>query len=83
MKQIWWHHRMVGARLKAWPVNPKGWAAIAVLLVFALSVPTISWALFGPRAIAFSLPLVFVAVFGATYWILFNRSSRAPDSDPS
>lgn len=83
MKKIWWHHRRVGPRLKAWPANQKGWAAVAVLLVFAFGVLTISWALFGPEAIAFSLPLVFVATFGATYWFLLNRSSRAPDSDHS
>lgn len=83
MEQTWWHHRMVGRRLKAWPVNAKGWAAVAVLLVFGVGVPTSSWALFGPEAIAFSLPLVFVAVYSATYWILFNRSSRVPNRDPS
>ncbi len=74
---VWWNHRTVGRRLKAWPVNAKGWAALAGLVLTGVAIPGVGALAFGKTGAVLGTPLGMIAVFGGTYWVLFNRSRRA------
>lgn len=78
-KEVWFNHRQVGHRLKAWPVNAKGWVALACIVLTGLAVPAIFALAFGKLAGFVGLPIGMVVAFGATYWVLLNRSRRHRD----
>ncbi|MDG2523335.1 hypothetical protein P7B02_17535 [Caulobacter segnis] len=78
-KEIWWNHRYVGRRLKAWPVNAKGWAALFGIVTVGLAIPLGCGLAFGKDAAFIGLPVGLAVTFGSAYWVLFNRSRRVPD----
>ncbi|OYW23650.1 MULTISPECIES: hypothetical protein [unclassified Sphingomonas] len=75
-REIWFEYRIQGSRLKAVPVNAKGWAALLVLVAFPLMVTLpigqLTWGL-GPAPFVISLVTSLTLVFFAVRHLLRTR----------
>lgn len=75
-REIWFEYRIQGWRLKAVPVNAKGWAALLVLVAFppvvTIPIGQLTWGL-GPAPFVISLVTSLTLVFFIILYLLRTR----------
>lgn len=75
-RDIWFEYYHVGHRLKAYPVNAKGWVSLLALVSIPLALPIFTMSLFGddgPATFVVSLVTTLALVFFTILYLLRTR----------